>query len=59
MRTLEDVATRAKLNRQQKIGLKYYDDIIQRMSYEEAARIVRNVGASCISSIDNNYHGNY
>ncbi|XP_038046453.1 DNA polymerase lambda-like [Patiria miniata] len=42
-RTLDDVREKAKLNRQQKIGLKHYEDFLQRMQREEAGEIERTV----------------
>ncbi|KAJ8284924.1 hypothetical protein COCON_G00037740 [Conger conger] len=42
-RTLEDIQTKASLNSQQKIGLKHYDDFLDRMSREEAAAIEKMV----------------
>uniref|UniRef100_A0A8C2W9H3 DNA polymerase n=1 Tax=Cyclopterus lumpus TaxID=8103 RepID=A0A8C2W9H3_CYCLU len=38
-RTLEDIRTKAHLSNTQKIGLKHYDDILDRMPREEAAAI--------------------
>ncbi|KAI3352864.1 hypothetical protein L3Q82_019432, partial [Scortum barcoo] len=45
-RTLEDICTKAHLSNTQKIGLKYYDDFLDRMPREEAAaieKVVRDV----------------
>ncbi|KAG7492873.1 hypothetical protein MATL_G00018640 [Megalops atlanticus] len=42
-RTLEDVRSKANLNHQQKIGLKHYDDFLDRMSRDEAAAIEKTV----------------
>ncbi|XP_069756472.1 DNA polymerase lambda isoform X4 [Narcine bancroftii] len=42
-RNLEDIKTKASLNRQQAIGLKHYHDFLDRMSREEAAEIERTV----------------
>ncbi|XP_057700720.1 DNA polymerase lambda [Corythoichthys intestinalis] len=44
-RTLEDIRTKAHLNNNQKIGLKYYNDFLDRMPREEASaieKVVRN-----------------
>lgn len=38
-RTLEDIRTKAHLNATQKIGLKHYDDFLDRMPRDEAAAI--------------------
>ncbi|XP_078588408.1 DNA polymerase lambda-like [Branchiostoma floridae x Branchiostoma japonicum] len=43
LRTLNDLRTKAKLTRQQQIGLKHYDDFLDRMPREEAAEIERTV----------------
>ncbi|KAJ8316904.1 hypothetical protein KUTeg_004808 [Tegillarca granosa] len=42
-RTLEDLRTKANLTHQQKIGLKHYDDIADRMPWEEAGEIEKFV----------------
>ncbi|KAG5855684.1 hypothetical protein ANANG_G00051710, partial [Anguilla anguilla] len=42
-RTLEDIRTKATLNSQQKVGLKHYDDFLDRMSRDEAAAIEKTV----------------
>ncbi|KAM3864568.1 DNA polymerase lambda [Diretmus argenteus] len=42
-RTLEDIRTKANLNNTQKIGLKHYDDLLDRMPREEAAAIEKVV----------------
>ncbi|XP_013865647.1 DNA polymerase lambda [Austrofundulus limnaeus] len=42
-RTLEDIRTKANLNNTQKIGLKHYDDFLDRMPREEAAAIEKVV----------------
>ena len=39
LRTLDDLRTKANLTRQQKIGLKYYDELLDRMPRSEAAEI--------------------
>ncbi|NWX87947.1 DPOLL polymerase, partial [Nothoprocta ornata] len=38
-RTLDDIRTRASLTSQQAVGLKHYEDFLERMSREEAAKI--------------------
>lgn len=43
-RTLEDISTKAHLNHNQKIGLKYYNDFLDRMPREEAGSIEKMVG---------------
>ncbi|XP_048843754.1 DNA polymerase lambda [Brienomyrus brachyistius] len=50
-RTLEDISTKAQLNSQQKIGLKHYDDFLDRMPREEAAAIEKTVrdAAHCLN----------
>ncbi|XP_008114266.2 DNA polymerase lambda [Anolis carolinensis] len=42
-RTLDDVRTKASLTRQQAIGLKHYEDFVERMPREEAAEIEQTV----------------
>lgn len=42
-RTLEDIRTKAHLSSTQKIGLKHYDDFLDRMPREEAAAIEKVV----------------
>ncbi|XP_076103437.1 DNA polymerase lambda-like [Mytilus galloprovincialis] len=42
-RTLDDLKTKAKLTHQQEVGLKHYDDILDRMSREEAGEIEKTV----------------
>lgn len=43
-RTLHDIRTRASLTSQQAIGLKYYEDFLERMTRQEAAEIEQTVG---------------
>ncbi|KAI8492721.1 hypothetical protein Bbelb_293180 [Branchiostoma belcheri] len=43
LRTLDDLRTKAKLTRQQQIGLKHYDDFLDRMPRDEAAEIEKTV----------------
>ncbi|XP_072177426.1 DNA polymerase lambda-like isoform X1 [Diadema setosum] len=42
-RTLDDLREKAKLNKQQQIGLKHYHEFLERMSREEAGDIERTV----------------
>ncbi|XP_063433677.1 DNA polymerase lambda-like isoform X1 [Mytilus trossulus] len=42
-KTLDDLKTKAKLTHQQEVGLKHYDDILDRMSREEAGEIEKTV----------------
>lgn len=42
-RTLEDIRTKAHLSNTQKIGLKHYNDFLDRMPREEAAAIEKVV----------------
>ncbi|KAM4703434.1 DNA polymerase lambda [Rhinophrynus dorsalis] len=42
-RSLDDIRTKATLTTQQAIGLKYYDDFLDRMSREEAGKIEETV----------------
>lgn len=39
LKTLEDLKSHGKLTRQQEIGLKYYDEFLERMPREEAGKI--------------------
>ena len=48
-RTLDDLRTKAKLTRQQLIGLKYYDEFLQRIPRDEAARIEKTVKDAALS----------
>ncbi|XP_040891725.1 DNA polymerase lambda isoform X2 [Toxotes jaculatrix] len=50
-RTLEDIRTKAHLNSTQKIGLKHYDDFLDRMPREEAAAIEKVV-RDAVQAID-------
>ncbi|KAG8435380.1 hypothetical protein GDO86_013365 [Hymenochirus boettgeri] len=53
-RTLDDIHTKANLTTQQSIGLKYYDDFLDRMPREEAKRIeetVRDVAQSLVPGL--------
>ena len=43
--------TKANLTRQQKVGLKYYDELLDRMPREEAAEIEATVSAFLFPSI--------
>lgn len=42
-RTLEDLASKASLTRHQEIGLKYYDDLSEKMTRHEAEDIGNHV----------------
>ncbi|XP_061588641.1 DNA polymerase lambda [Cololabis saira] len=48
-RTLEDICTKAHLSNTQKIGLKHYDDFLDRMPREEAAAIEKVVRDAALS----------
>ncbi|XP_033633467.1 DNA polymerase lambda-like [Asterias rubens] len=48
-RTLDDIREKAKLSRQQKIGLKHYDDFLERMPREEAGAIEATVREMAVS----------
>lgn len=50
-RTLEDISTKAHLSNTQKIGLKHYDDFLDRMPREEAAAI-ETVVRDAVQAID-------
>lgn len=50
-RTLEDIRTKAHLSAAQKIGLKHYDDFLDRMPRDEAAAIERVV-KDAVQAID-------
>ncbi|XP_023236000.1 DNA polymerase lambda-like [Centruroides sculpturatus] len=47
--TLEDLNSKAKLSFQQKIGLKYFDDFLDRMPREEAKEIAETVKSVALS----------
>mgnify|MGYP000615054994 CR=1 FL=1 len=44
LRTLEDLGTKANLTYQQKVGLRCYDDFLDRMPRSEAGEIEKVVG---------------
>ncbi|XP_053711919.1 DNA polymerase lambda-like isoform X1 [Synchiropus splendidus] len=50
-RTLEDIRTKAHLTSTQKIGLKHYDDFLDRMPREEAAAIEKVVRDAALSVV--------
>ncbi|XP_037618540.1 DNA polymerase lambda [Sebastes umbrosus] len=50
-RTLEDIRTKAHLSNTQKIGLKHYDDLLDRMPREEAAAIEKVI-KDAVQAID-------
>lgn len=61
-RTLEDLRTKANLTNQQKIGLKHYDDILDRMPWAEAAEIeavVRTAAESLLPGLIAQACGSY
>ena len=45
-RTLDDLKEKGHLNKHQQIGLKYYDELLERMSRDEVERI-ENVVSIC------------
>ncbi|KAK6487311.1 DNA polymerase lambda-like [Huso huso] len=48
-RTLDDIRTKATLNSQQMVGLKHYEDLLDRMPREEAAEIEKTVREMALS----------
>lgn len=50
-RTLEDIRTKAHLTNTQKIGLKHYDDLLDRMPREEAGAIEKVVSSMFFNKI--------
>ncbi|NXA55221.1 DPOLL polymerase, partial [Nothocercus julius] len=48
-RTLDDIRTKASLSSQQAVGLKHYEDFLERMSREEAAEIERTVRQAALA----------
>lgn len=49
LKTLEDLKNHGKLTRQQEIGLKYYDEFLERMPREEAGKIEEVVRKAALS----------
>ena len=49
LKTLEDLKNHGKLTRQQEIGLKYYDEFLERMPREEAGKIEEVVKNAALS----------
>lgn len=49
-RSLEDIRNQASLTTQQAIGLKHYDDFLERMPREEAAEIEQTV-SKCLRTV--------
>ncbi|XP_033756998.1 DNA polymerase lambda-like [Pecten maximus] len=61
-RTLDDLRTKANLTHQQKIGLKHYDDILDRMPWVEAGEIeavVRTAAESLLPGVIAQACGSY
>jgi DNA polymerase lambda len=48
-RTLDDLKSKAKLNRQQLIGLKYYDEFVERIPRDEVVKIEMTVKQAVLS----------
>ncbi|KAM8806117.1 DNA polymerase lambda [Eudromia elegans] len=48
-RTLDDIRTKASLTSQQAVGLKHYEDFLERMSREEAAEIEQTVRQAALA----------
>ncbi|NWI19472.1 DPOLL polymerase, partial [Crypturellus soui] len=48
-RTLDDIRTKASLSSQQAVGLKHYEDFLERMSREEAAEIEQTVRQAAVA----------
>nr|XP_005023247.3 DNA polymerase lambda isoform X1 [Anas platyrhynchos] len=48
-RTLDDIRTKASLTSQQAVGLKHYEDFLQRMPREEAAEIEQTVRQAALA----------
>jgi len=49
-RTLEDLKAKANLTRQQKVGLKHFDDLQDRMSREKVEQIAAVVRRTAINT---------
>ncbi|XP_062502642.1 DNA polymerase lambda-like [Corticium candelabrum] len=62
LRTLEDLKEKGNVNRQQLVGLKHYDDFIDRIPREEATAIgdeVRQAALSIVDGLDVEVCGSY
>ena len=62
LKTLEDLKNHGKLTRQQEIGLKYYDEFVERMPREEAGQIekvVKNAALEINSGLEAFACGSY